>query len=159
MGLDMYLSAKRFLSEYLNKAQLAVIKPALAAIGAPAPYISNYDHCEIEVPLAYWRKANHIHAWFVANVQNGTDDCGYYDVEIDKLRELDKLCAEVVTSHDAKVGASKLPTQSGFFFGGTEYDDYYFEDCRQTMEALHKLLADHDAGKLEGWYIQYHSSW
>ena len=38
--------------------------------------------------LAYWRKANQIHKWFVDNVQEGVDNCGEYYVSHEKLQEL-----------------------------------------------------------------------
>jgi len=31
---------------------------------------------------------------------------------------------------------------SGFFFGGTEYDGYYLEDIKDTLEMLNKVLTD-----------------
>lgn len=46
--------------------------------------------------VAYWRKANQIHNWFVKNVQNGLDDCGYYEVSITKLKELKEICDKIL---------------------------------------------------------------
>jgi hypothetical protein len=47
-----------------------------------------------------------------------------------------------------------LPTTSGFFFGGTEYDKYYMEDIKNTIKIIEKCL------KLpEAWEFEYHSSW
>ena len=34
--------------------------------------------------LAYWRKPNYIHKWFINNAQNGEDNCDEY-----KLKKLD----------------------------------------------------------------------
>lgn len=39
-----------------------------------------YGYDSIMTEIAYWRKANHIHKWFVDNVQYGVDDCGTYEV-------------------------------------------------------------------------------
>ena len=44
----------------------------------------------------YWCKANHIHAWFVDNVQNGYDDCRSYIIEPEKLKELLVVCEKVI---------------------------------------------------------------
>ncbi len=60
----------------------------------------------------YWRKANHIHGWFVDNVQGGTDDGRTYFVPWDKLRGLLKLCKKVTK-------ASKLV--DGMVYAGTVY--------------------------------------
>jgi hypothetical protein len=46
-----------------------------------------------------------------------------------------------------------LPSQSGFFFGNTEYDEYYFGDLIQTIEIIEDCLSDDDAE------FEYHSSW
>lgn len=36
----------------------------------------DYDENKIKIiyEVAYWRKANHIHNWFVQNIQDGIDD-------------------------------------------------------------------------------------
>ena len=50
----------------------------------------------IETQVAYWRKANAIHGWFVENVQDGDDDCGEYDIEIDTIKELRDVCYNIL---------------------------------------------------------------
>lgn len=133
----------------------------------------------------YWRKANAIHKWFVDNVQNGNDDCEYYEVTKDNIEELCNLCKEVleksytvdgkvnngftikngkmkVNTIDGKIiinpeiAESLLPTQSGFFFGGTGYDEFYIEDLTYTYEKLYDLLKNFD---FENNYLVYRSSW
>ena len=47
-----------------------------------------------------------------------------------------------------------LPTQSGFFIGNTNYDEYYFEDIENTIKIILKCL------KLPNdWEFEYSSSW
>jgi hypothetical protein len=47
-----------------------------------------------------------------------------------------------------------LPTASGFFFGSTEYDEYYFEELERTERELNELLRD------KTWdYLEYQASW
>jgi hypothetical protein len=48
-----------------------------------------------------------------------------------------------------------LPTQEGFFFGSTDYDQWYFEDLKRTMTVLQEELAKGDASD----EYQYWSSW
>ena len=43
-------------------------------------------HATIFEEVAYWLKANHIHNWFVQNLQDGVDECQYVFVEEDDLR-------------------------------------------------------------------------
>jgi len=49
-----------------------------------------------------------------------------------------------------------LPTQAGFFFGGTKYDEYYFEGIQDTIEILQTVLKETD---FEESVITYQSSW
>lgn len=118
--------------------------------------------------VGYWRKANHIHSWFVENVQDGEDDCDYYEVTKDQLEQLLDICIEVrdvsklVKDGDEKyiqnptVAQTLLPTQSGFFFGSTQYDEWYLQDIRETIKILRKVLRTTD---FEKEIITYVSSW
>jgi len=49
-----------------------------------------------------------------------------------------------------------LPTQSGFFFGSTEYDDYYTQDLEYTIDVISSILMNPDY-KDASFY--YRSSW
>lgn len=164
MGLDMYLSARLYIGSYgtESKAQMAVLEPVLKELpGITLPYrhADANNSIQVELPVMYWRKANHIHAWFVEHIQDGKDECQYSYVDIDKLRELHDLCSKVFMAKTPAFAAEHLPCADGFFFGGSEYDEWYFESTRCTMEALEHLLAQYDAGQLKGWDIYYHASW
>lgn len=37
--------------------------------------------------------------------------------------------------------AEILPTQGGFFFGPTDYDEYYLQDLEETVEKLDRVLS------------------
>ena len=116
--------------------------------------------------IAYWRKANQIHSWFVENVQGGEDNCECYPVSQDNLTELLDRCKEVLTCFNggkikygkAKRVAALLPTQEGFFFGSTEYDDSYVRDLEQTVEILNPIL-NGDVVNWDDEVVVYHSSW
>jgi hypothetical protein len=47
-----------------------------------------------------------------------------------------------------------LPTQSGFFFGSTEFDEWYWQDVKSTIEIIDKCLKMDDT-----WSFKYQSSW
>jgi hypothetical protein len=52
-----------------------------------------------------------------------------------------------------------LPTRSGFFFGGTEYDEYYMNSIEHTINILEEVLSEVDErGHIQG-SIYYSSSW
>jgi hypothetical protein len=64
---------------------------------------------------------------------------------------------DVVNNKDNKsLAESQLPTQAGFFFGGTEYDESYFEGIQYTIDILQKVLEETD---FEKQIITYQSSW
>lgn len=113
MGLDMYLTAK-----------------AQQAGDSTLPAVDG------EQEVAYWRKANQIHAWFVDNVQGGVDECEQFPVTRPQLETLRQLCMEALDTKNPKLLAPK----EGFFFGSTEIDDWYWDDLRGTIDQLDKVL-------------------
>lgn len=145
MGLDMYLSAKRYM--WYNETELK------DQLGAPIDLPEGIKVEEVTVQAAYWRKANQIHKWFVDNVQEGKDDCGTYDVERSQLLELIGLCKQIQA--DGKQAEELLPSRSGFFFGSTEYDEYYMHDINSTVIQLERALTLDE----KQWCFQYHASW
>ena len=157
MGLDMYLTRKKFIgAQYEHRNVRGTIYITVEGKEVPIDF-NRLSY--VEESGIYWRKANAVHQWFVNNVQKGTDDCGDYYVSHEKLEELLKLCKAVKKDHDK--AEELLPTQSGFFFGSTEYDEWYFQDIDYTVKELDRLLKDekqlNDAGVFSEFY--YHSSW
>lgn len=145
MGLDMYLNAKRYI--WHNEKEL------MQKIAEHFPEIGEKDVKEIAVEAGYWRKCNQIHRWFVENVQDNVDNCGEYEVSKEALEELLKVIQEVLANRDT--APTLLPTTNGFFFGGTDYDEYYFQDLESTVEILNECLDP----KWDKWQFYYHSSW
>jgi hypothetical protein len=151
----MYLKGKRYLSEYFNKedkARKEDIQKLFPELDGIKGHMGENCVSEVQIDAGYWRKANAVHAWFVRECQGGDDDCGYYYVDREQLTELKALCQRVI---DFKHLANELlPVQSGFFFGNTDYDDYYFQYLQATVEIVDNAL------KLPtDWEFQYHSSW
>lgn len=143
MGLDMYLSARRYM--WYNEDELG------AMVAQAFPEIKNRRVKEVIVEAMYWRKANAIHKWFVDNVQAGTDDCGTYPVSRDQLEELRQLILKVLDTRNATL----LPPAAGFFFGGVAADDYYWSTLRETADSLDSVLTDLS----NHWVFNYNSSW
>ncbi len=152
MGLDMYLNARRFLWIFSNgTGEDAEIGKAISAV---IPEAGNMRPSTVEFEAIYWRKANAIHKWFVDNVQDGVDDCRSYYVSRDNLRNLLEVCETVLK--DNSRAEELLPSQSGFFFGGTDYDEGYFKDLQHTRDKIDELLSKPDFDKFD---FQYQSSW
>lgn len=161
MGLDQYLSAKRSLvnREPLKEGVVSkVFNPdtfskVLQAVGT-VPVSEDSPLLSIEVNVAYWRKQNAIHDWFVQNVQDGEDNCALYYVDREQLRELANTCAKVM--HDNQLAEELLPTSSGFFFGATDYDEWYYKGLHYTFTTINELLRNEE---LKDWDFYYQSSW
>lgn len=182
MGLDMYLTKKIYVGanyEHNNvKGKITLTK------GGEKMNIDLKKVKYIEQEAGYWRKANAIHSWFVENVQHGEDDCNPHWVSKENLEELKSLCEKILDStklidgkvyngtrynggveeqiwEDGKVLENSmiaeefLPTQSGFFFGGTNYDEYYWQDLLDTVSIIDAVLKDWD----DNTEIYYESSW
>ncbi len=150
MGLDMYLYAKQYTSKYFQEENNQKIIDVLPDV--KNNIADNIGFIEISFEIGYWRKANQIHNWFVKNVQNGTDDCSTYDVSVRQLKDLKLRCEQVLANRD--LACEILPTVSGFFFGDTVYDNWYFQDIEDTIKIIDKCLS------LQGdWGFSYRSSW
>lgn len=158
MGLDMYLSAKLYTSAYSNKEAHETLRALPLAWPCEIADGGDLQSISIEIQVAYWRKANQIHKWFVVNAQDGTDDCKSYDVSRDQLAELRDLCRELLASKDVDQAKDKLPTEGGFFFGSTDYDEYFWEDIAETDRQLSDVLARTEADPYR-WDFSYQSSW
>jgi hypothetical protein len=144
-----------------------------------------YYAAKRDAELITWRKENHFHRWFVNNVQSGVDNCENHRVTLEQLRAFvdavravhaaSRLVPGTVTEgwtwtpQDGKVPNERegqvladhtvaqrlLPTQSGFFFGGTDYDEWYYKSLTEALEKLEPVLdkaSDEDV-------FTYWSSW
>lgn len=147
---------------------------------------NKYGYGHIMEEVGYWRKANQIHNFFVENVQDGEDDCSYHNECTKEILEdlLDK-CYKVLTGSIMMIGQVKngqqyvngewvdcmepgkviinpevaeelLPSCRGFFFGSTEYDEYYMQDIEDTIKIIKNVLATTD---FETQMLAYCSSW
>lgn len=151
MGLDMYLTKRIYVgANYEHNNVKGKIKLTKGEENKPIKVDLKKVTYIIE-QAGYWRKANHIHQWFVENVQDGEDDCKDYYADIKKLQKLLGICKQVKENHE--LAKELLPTQAGPFFGGTGYNEYYFKDIDDTIEILEEALKD----KKCDYY--YSSSW
>jgi hypothetical protein len=165
MGLDMYLSAKKHFAKInwqalrandeLNYNSPEAVFPQfndLMELTQLSNVATDIYGATVEVTCAYWRKANQVHAWFVREVQKGNDNCGEYYVSQDKLKELRDLCQKALDTRDPNL----LPPQDGFFFGGTDIDEWYWQDLKNTITQLDRIFA---LPQLSDLSFSYNSSW
>ena len=126
-----------------------------------------------EQEIAYYRKANFLIPFFEDMSERKVENCVYLPVNKGWIEELQERCKtlldliEVDKLEDKEYKIPKkaiekayelLPTQEGFFFGNTNYDEYYFMKVRNVYESCPAILEEFD--KLEddeciAFYIWY----
>ena len=152
MGLDMYFYGKRYFYSF-DKESVEIAKKIKDLL----PEVCGAEIKEVKVELHYWRKFNALHKWFTDNIQDGVDNCEEYYVESEKLYNLRDVCEKIIA--DKSLAPELLPTSSGFFFGATEYDEYYFSRVTDLKNWLDDFLIKDSLGVLEGWEYYYRASW
>jgi hypothetical protein len=185
VGLDMYLTAnKKMYPDWKDSKKEDTDEIKKVRNLFPEMFkTGNLDYVSVGFEAGYWRKANHIHKWFVDNVQRGEDDCKSYYVDREDLKKLldvvDKVLASCKLVPDTVINGYKgtekgmepmledgevildptiakklLPVQEGFFFGGKEYDQWYHQNLKWTKETIEQCLKLGDE-----WSFEYHASW
>ena len=189
---DRYKEKKYGFSEWCG----IEVPPAKDVIDFYAPYeIVSYSDWDtkhenpwysIREEIGYWRKANHIHGWFVNHVQDWEDDCEFHrEVTEEDLKDLMADCEKVLSStrlvpgkvyagetyengrwtkkwidgmvlENDKVARKVLPKTAGFFFGDGGYEEWYYKYLEETVEICRKALETTD---FEKQMIYYRSSW
>jgi hypothetical protein len=186
LDLDVYVPGWEHYPAHERQAYTDVLR----TLGFPAEVCPESPSLTVQINVGYWRKANQIHGWFVREVQEGRDECQRSEMTWDKLFELREVCrrvlnstelvdAEVVshwtyeggvkTSHlvpgkllkNPSLAAELLPPAKGFFFGGDDFDECYWEDLVRTVEIIDcaKELDDHQRALGRRAYPHYRASW
>ena len=180
MGLDMYLHARKYVHKPWSEDEQSQYDEIVGKVqgmlcSSPIPFTDGFT---AEFTVMYWRKANAIHNWIVENHADGVDECQEIYVGIDGLKDLRDVCGEVLEMFPEGYGedspelseeltekiAEKLPPTSGFFFGSTEIDYWYYLDVFETHETLIKLIEwDQsevpESRKYSDWEYTYRASW
>ncbi len=152
MGLDMYLSIRK---------------------------VGNDESKPVEI--GYWRKANAIHRYMVGEdaYQDGEDNCKDFIIPASQMIHLRSICHMILKFAEEKkknpdayrmldngiifetwedYAEFLLPTAGGFFFGDTEYNEYYLQDLRDTLEIIDKWreVSDEQTGPYETIYYAWY---
>ena len=140
MGLDMYLTARKF----------TFMGPERLEDGLPVKVI--------EMELAYWRKHPDLHGFIVQTFADGEDNCQNIDLDVMQMNAIIEAIQE-----------ERLPKTEGFFFGTSPKKDSDDADERQWFidQKAEDLAA---FGKAIGWLtfnddkaswrsVYYRASW
>lgn len=149
----MYLTKKTYVKNWNHKNDKHSVSVKLN--GKKRKDIQPERVSEIVEDVMYWRKANHIHGWFVENVQQGRDECQESYVELHDLIELRDLCKKVLETKNTDL----LPITSGFFFGSKEVDDFYWEDTKATIKAIDDIVSEKAPEGALAPSFYYQASW
>jgi hypothetical protein len=146
MGLDMYLSKKTYVKNWAHKEdkhRVVVTTNDQTRLDIKPERVTYVDE-----EVMYWRKVNAVHAWFVENVQDGIDECQESRVTIEQLDELATICEKVIRDKNPEL----LPASSGFFFGSTDYDEYYYQEVEETAKVLREEIRNNQEEYPEYFY-------
>lgn len=158
MGLDMYVIRKKRFS------------------------LKKEDYWDFQESEVYWRKANMVHKFFCDNCKEISEETIYRVTKKD-LKALLTKCNEILEKVKTKKGkvangytindegeyvpvlepgrlisnvdeiSKILPTKEGFFFGNTEYNNYYLNDIKYTKKKIEELLSNGHFFKYKYYYL------
>jgi hypothetical protein len=200
MGLDMYLYAEKHISAWdyemvegeMERKDNPVHDLIIGVADMHSLPSGEYGGVTVVKTVAYWRKANAVHGWFVRELAGGVDTCQRIDVSRSDLVRLRDLCVNELynrnnatptkrddviklddesgdthakileainleaTKTSVAVDDSPLAPVSGFFFGSTERDSWYYNSLEYTADTINSLLANDTENELR---FYYEASW
>jgi hypothetical protein len=185
MGLDMNLYRKSYVKNWEHEPKSEQSEVIVKKGGVVRSDIKSERVAYVIEDVAYWRKANAIHNWIVKNCAGGVDKCQQISMSDTDLKNLlnavntvlasSKLVEGTITNgqryengkwvnieekgktvESPVVADLFLPTASGFFFGGTDYDEYYIKDLEYTKSVLEPIVA---GLATDGGRYYYQASW
>lgn len=106
--------------------------------------------------VGYFRKVNFLVKYFSDLGFDVEHQVPFY-INKDQVTELRDRCRRVLDDHS--LAEDLLPTMSGFFFGSTDYDEYYFGDveevlkyCEESLLPMFDELDDRESIYFSTWY-------
>ena len=102
--------------------------------------------------IGYFRKVNFLMSFF-----DYDGNCEYKEIAKCELEDLRDACAEISKMEpiNKERCAELLPTQSGFFFGNTDYNEWYFDDVKEMfvwVDGVLSNLADDEVVLMYCWW-------
>jgi len=156
MGLDMYLNKRSYVQQWDHHEKSHAI--TVKFDGKARKDIKKNRITYVTEQVMYWRKANHIHNWFIRRLE-APDNCKPMEISIKDLVALCSDCEKVIDNPEQ--ASEILPCASGFFFGSLDYDRFYFSELKQTAKELKKIIKECYEARADGHFIDlyYEASW
>lgn len=155
MGLDMYLESHKKDTYELNEQAIEFMQKVLnfrhrdsKEVFVDDPEWSKADDSVKALighqteQVAYWRKANQIRGWFSELLGEESNGVCKGKVSKENIESLLNTCKQVLADHS--LAEKLLSVTEGFFFGSYEYDEYYFEQIKETVEICERVLKEFD---------------
>ena len=98
-------------------------------------WYGSHISCVSPIEDIYYRKVNFVYRFFNERSHFESECCW---VTKEMAEELVNKCDEVINNKDK--ASEILPTTSGFFFGSTNYDNWYLDDVKSVRRDFKKLL-------------------
>ena len=167
MGLDMYLNVSERIGshesrkDYNNRVSFVENHRYNDIVEAAGIKVKDNiaSSVSVEWTAIYWRKSNQIHAWFVDTLAGGEDTCQRISVTRENLADLHNRCRILLDTRSTELALELLPPTSGFFFGSTDIDDWYWQDIEETYKQLSELLDEITEENKWDYDIEYQASW
>ena len=97
----------------------------------------SFNRHKFSSEVGYFRKVNFLVKFFENKGLNVKEQKPLL-INKDDAEELLSKCEEVLKDHSK--GPELLPTMEGFFFGSTDYDDYYYDSVNETSKFIKNTL-------------------
>lgn len=92
---------------------------------------------------AYFRKVNFLLPYF--GYEENLSEIVISRCEVEELvDDCKRVLAAKDTDEAERVADELLPTEAGFFFGNTDYDNWYFEDVQKVADKFTEILDTFD---------------
>ena len=164
MGLDMYFFARKTTYKSFSKwdepdRANEVNYPEDLKTFSDYIYDRNFKSVQTETiyQIGYFRKFNALHGYIVKTFANGIDNCQAILLHKEDVEQIKKVLDDVLNAHQQVEKAKEiLPTQSGFFFGETDYDEFYFNEAKVAADLMQSFLDNFD---FENYQLVYQASW
>jgi hypothetical protein len=161
MGLDMYLNKHTYVKNWSHYSPDEINKITVKKGGKLRKDIKPERISYIVEEVAYWRKFNALHGWFVNFCGDGHDDCKPIYIGTEQFEVLlillktvkekldnSKLITKMTNNGQVEVYECEkeiedlFPPEHGFFFGSDLIDEYYKDNVDSTIEMLEEIVKD-----------------
>ena len=143
--------------EVIQLATIESITPALMTVINAQKSVDDYKEKHLNTDYSYFRKVNQLQKYFEDKYD--MDNCDVVGITEEDVEHILYACEVLIAAKDKsddeyeKLAAETFPTTSGFFYffyGDTDYGEYY----KHEIENIHEVFTDikNDMDKSEFYY-------